>query len=103
MKKINKLPKQPKIGQLIYVGTSLYLSHGEDDFIGGKAIISGIDYSKHLPSDHYNYCMVEVEENPGTEYNWLYLLENQKKWAKEFQNQKAHSDPDNRPEFNRWD
>lgn len=26
----------PKIGELVFVGTSLYIDHGEDDFHGGS-------------------------------------------------------------------
>ena len=94
---------EPKVGQKIYVGTSLYLSHGMDDFMGGIATISKIEKSKCLPEDHCNYLMVGIKENSGALYNWKHLLEEQNKLKKEFGKEKAHPDPDDRPEFNMWD
>lgn len=91
---------KPKEGQKIYVGTSLYVYRGEDDFIGGVATIDKIEYSTHLPKGHYNYTMVGIKEQPGTMYNWNHLLEEQDKWKKEFGKKKAHPDPDLRSEFN---
>ena len=92
--------KVPKVGDKIYVDSSYYLSHGEDDFHGGIATVSkvskGISAGKPVP-----YVM--VEENLGTEYNWKELEKKQKELKKEFGSQKAHSCPDTRPEFNRWD
>lgn len=93
----------PKIGDKIYVPTSLYLGHGMDDFEGGIATISGIVESNSLPKDHSNYYMVRIEERPGAKYNLRYLLENQEKWKKRYGEEIAHPDPDDRPEFNRWD
>ena len=92
--------EEPKIGDKIYVPTSLYVYRGEDDFEGGLATISSIEKSKHLPEDHYNYLMVGIEERKGTSYNWRYLMENQDKWKAEYGDQVAHPDPDDRPEFN---
>lgn len=92
--------KQPKIGDSIYVPTSLYVYRGSDDFAGGLATIDKIDKSKHLPEDNINYMMVGIKERPGTMYNWKNLLENQEKWKEEYGKQKAHPDPDDRPEFN---
>ena len=37
--KTNKKKQEPYIGQKIYVPTSLYLSHGIDDFEGGTQMI----------------------------------------------------------------
>jgi len=90
MKKI----KLPKVGEKIYVGTSLYISHGSDDFIGGKCTISKVQYSDHLPKDHCNYCMVGIKERPGYMYNYRALLEDQKKLKKEFGNRVGRPDPD---------
>jgi hypothetical protein len=95
--------KLPKIGSKIYVPTSLYIGHGMDDFEGGVATVKEITTENFLPQDHYNYYMVVVNERPDTGYNLRYLLENQKKWKKEYGRRKAHEDPDDRPEFNRWD
>ena len=94
---INPIPIK---GQKIYVPTSIYVYRGEDDFMGGIATISDIEYDKILPKDHYNHIMISIEENPKTGYNWNYIYENQKKWKKEYKGQIAHPDPDLRPEFN---
>jgi hypothetical protein len=93
----------PKIGSKIYVYTSLYIGHGADDFMGGIATVDEITTNKHLPPDHSNYYMVTIKERPDTGYNLRYLLENQKKWKKEYGRKKAHPDPDDSPEFNMWD
>lgn len=97
---IHKIMKKPKEGDKIYVPTSLYVYRGEDDFEGGLATINKIEYSNHLPEDHYNYTMVGIKERPGTMYNWKYLMENQDEWKARYGEQVAHPDPDMRPEFN---
>lgn len=91
---------EPKVGDRIYVPTSLYVYRGEDDFMGGIATISGIDRSNHLPPEHYNYMMVSIKERPGSSYNWRYLMENQDKWREQYGDQVAKPDPDTDPEFN---
>lgn len=101
--KSKAIEPQPKVGAKIYVPTSLYLSHGADDFQGGIATISKIEYSKTLPKDDVNYCMVGIEERRGYMYNYGYLLSQQKELKKEYGKQKAHPDPDNHPDSNRWD
>jgi hypothetical protein len=59
--------------------------------------------SKHLPTDHINYWMVEVEETPGTHYNWRIYMAEQAKLKKIYKGKCGHRDPDNRPEFNQPD
>jgi len=93
---------EPVVKQEIYVPTSLYLSHGEDDFVGGLAIISKVQKNEKFGKEHPNYILVEVEEDPGTLYNWTWLLEKQESLKREFGNKRAFKDPDYRPEFNRW-
>ena len=93
----------PKVGDVIYVPTSLYVYRGNDDFAGGKATINKVEFSKHLPVDHYNYTMIGIEERPDTMYNWLPLVEKQKELKKMYADQIAHPDPDDRPEFNNED
>ena len=83
----------PKIGEKIYIPTSLFVYRGEDDIIGGISTIKSIE-NKH------NCIMVEVNENKGTFYNYKVLLEEQEELKKEFGNKKAKKQPDNRPEFN---
>ena len=91
---------QPVIGQKIYVDSALYVYRGSDDFAGGIATINKIEHSETLPSDHYNYTMVGIEERRGVMYNWLPLYENQEKLKAEFGDRVAHPDPDDSPEFN---
>lgn len=91
---------QHKVGDDIYVRGVCYLSHGEDDFEGGLARITHVTYGgsagKRVP-------FVEIAENPGTAYNYPILLEQQDKLKALYGEQRAHPDPDDRPEFNRWD
>lgn len=90
----------PKVGDIIYVGSAYYLSHGMDDFEGGKAKISKV-YKSMSAGKMVDF--VEVEENPGCSYNWEFLRQEQDKLQKQFGEQIAHPDPDDREEFNRWD
>lgn len=94
------MKKEPKIGDKIYVPSSFYVYRGEDDFVGGTAIISEVDYDEKLPKDHYNYIMVAIENRPFVKYNWNNLLENQEKWEKIYAGSISHPCPDMRPEFN---
>ncbi len=86
----------PQEGDDIYVGTHLYLSHGEDDVVGGRAQVIRVEESQWGPR-------VEVLEHPGVVYAWKFLAEEQPKLAKDFGDSRAHPDPDYDPEFNRWD
>lgn len=79
------------MGDWIYIPSELYLSHGEDDVIGGLARIKQI-----RPEDGY----LEFEGFEGTFYGGGYLLANQEKLKAEFGDQKARKNPDHRPEFN---
>ena len=98
MKKLKK--RLPVVGEDIYIPTSLHVYRGKDDFEGGLCKISKIIKSDFLPEDHYNYLMIIVEEEPQSEHNWNYLLEHQEEWKKRFGNERGHSDPDYREEFN---
>jgi len=86
--------KKPKIGDTIYVNSSFYISHGSDDFCGGKCTINRIEYNEKLGKDHCNYCMVGIKERPGTMYNYKSLLDQQKELKKQFGNNVGHPDPD---------
>lgn len=87
--------KLPKIGEKIYVPTSLYLSRGRDDFQGGLCTISRIECSKTLPQDHNNYCFVGVEEGDrATSHNYKHLLELQSELKKKFGKRRGYKDPD---------
>lgn len=86
--------KEPKIGQKIYVQTSLYVYRGRDDFTGGIATISKIEHDDDLPKDHRNYTMIGIEERESTMYNWKVLLKEQEELKKEYGDQIAHPNPD---------
>src|SRR5690349_23155367 len=86
-------------GDVIYVDTSLYVSHGIDDFRGGLAevIEFSMDISAGKPTP-----FVRVVQDPDTWHNWPMLAADQKKLRTEFGKNWAHPDPDYRPEFNEW-
>lgn len=87
-----KIKKDIWVGKKIYVGTSLYISRGSDDFVGGVATISKIIESI---SGGKKCRFIVIEERPGTEYNWdQCLAKEQARLKKEFGKKKAHSDPD---------
>lgn len=100
-KKSKKFAKPvPKVGAKIYVGTSLYLSHGEDDVEGGLATVSKVE--KGISGGESTYY-VSVKEHPGHSYNWEFLAEEQNSYRLEYGSQKARACPDYSPESNRWD
>lgn len=86
-------------GDVIYVDTSLYLSHGRDDFRGGLAEVVGLrtDISAGKPTP-----FVCVAQEPDTWHNWNMLAPMQKKLRQEHGTSWSHPDPDYRPEFNEW-
>jgi hypothetical protein len=86
-------------GDVIYVDTSLYVSHGIDDFRGGlgEVIEFGSSKSAGVPTP-----FVKVAQDPDTWNNWKLLAAIQKKLREEFGKKWSHPDPDNRPEFNEW-
>jgi len=87
----------PKVGDLVYVDTSLFVTHGEDDFIGGLCeVISVETYGE----DNHR---ISVKEDPDTSHSWEYLAEMQDKLKKEFGKKRGYQRPDTRPEFNRLD
>lgn len=80
---------KPKVGDEIYVYSSYYISHGEDDFHGGLCKIKKVIIKDSDTILEYNKIFVEVEERPEIEINYTYLMENQKKWKKEFGNKRG--------------
>jgi hypothetical protein len=83
----------PRVGDEVYVGTALFLTHGEDDFIGGLCTISKVEkYGDNI--------WIEVEEDPGTSNSWYYLKELQEELREEFGFERGHKKPDYRKEFN---
>ena len=83
----------PKIGDLVYVDTSLFVTHGIDDFIGGLCEVISVE------DDNW----IRVKEDPDTSHSWEYLAKMQDKLKKEFGNKRGYQRPDHRPEFNRED
>src|SRR5262245_31425788 len=84
-------------GDVIYVETELYLSHGRDDFRGGLAEVIRVRQERSGGKPTPFIC---VAQQPGTWHNWRYLAAEQKKLLGEFGSMWAHPDPDDRPEFN---
>ena len=84
-------------GDVVYVDTELYISHGRDDFRGGLAEVTEVrpDISKGKPTP-----FIRVAQEPDTLHNWKILAADQKKLRAEFGKSWAHPDPDNRAEFN---
>jgi hypothetical protein len=90
-----RLPELRK-GDVIYVDTELYVSHGRDDFRGGLAEVAQFGVFIRSSSTPF----VRVVQEPDTQHNWEILAPLQKKLRLEFGKQWAHPDPDHRPEFN---
>jgi hypothetical protein len=86
-------------GDVIYIGTELYLGHGRDDFRGGMAEVMEVrqDVSKGQPTP-----FVRVVQQPDTIHNWKLLASEQKELRQRHGKSWAHPDPDDRPEFNDW-
>jgi hypothetical protein len=83
--------KNLKVGDKIYIPTSLYIDRGEDDIQGGIATVSRIS----VKGTGYNSRFVYLKELPqDTSYNYNYLLEHQEEWKEEYGDQVAHPDPD---------
>jgi hypothetical protein len=85
-----KGPK-PRVGQEIYVRTSLYCDHGEDDFHGGLCEIAHVEsgISGGEPA-----WFVGVKERPGTRYNYEFLVQEQDELKKRFGTQRGYEDPE---------
>jgi hypothetical protein len=90
----------PEKGDWIYLPTSLYLSHGADDFCGGRALV--IEVRRGVSAGRYTPFVICAERR-GSQYNWLVLMEEQDELRERYGESEAHADPDLRPEFNRWD
>ena len=89
----------PKVGDVIYVRTSLYIDHGEDDVEGGLAVVTkveeGISAGEKTP-------FVATAQHPGDNYNWKMLWEQQSELQKRFGKQVAYEDPDYN-DYGAWD
>lgn len=83
----------PKPGDIIYMDTELYLSHGEDDIIGGRAEIQEVEIDGR-------YVWIIFKLFPDCKYSWAQLEPIQERLKNEFGLAWAHAKPDTRPEFN---
>ena len=86
-------------GDVIYIGTELYLGHGRDDFRGGLAEVMDVRQEK---SKGQLTPFVRVVQQPDTIHNWKLLASEQKEHRQRHGKSWAHPDPDHRPEFNDW-
>jgi hypothetical protein len=86
-------------GDIIYVDTDLYLSHGVDDFRGGLAEV--VDFGTQISAASPT-PFVKVVQLMDTWHNWQMLAAGQRKFRAEFGKSWSHPDPDYRPEFNEW-
>jgi hypothetical protein len=88
--------KIPHVGDDIYMDTMLYLTHGEDDFIGGLCEVLSVEIIDRS-------IWFRIKENPDFEYCWNAVLMNkQGKLKTKFGNSRGYKEPDLRGEFNEW-
>ncbi|MEQ8174385.1 MAG: hypothetical protein ABRQ26_04870 [Syntrophomonadaceae bacterium] len=85
--------KIPEVGEKIYIPSSLYMDHGEDDVHGGMATIAKVELNLDCPQET-NRIYVYVEEVPGVVYNYAVLIEEQEKLKERYGGQAAYPDPD---------
>lgn len=85
----NKLPN-PKVGDQIYVPSSMSFDRGESDISGGLATISRLE-------EYFGNTFVSIEECPAHSWNYAILLEQQDALKKEFGKKTARPDPDYGP------
>ena len=88
-----------KINEDIYVPTSLYLSHGRDDFVGGLCQIYKIWKETLKSGKEIIWC--EVVERQGWHYNMDGLIEEQEKHEVEYGERRGHPQPDLHPSCKR--
>ena len=55
-----------KVGDNVYIDTWLFVSHGEDDFIGGLCEISSVKVK-------YEDIWITIKEDEGFFFNWKSL------------------------------
>ena len=84
-------------GDVIYLESERFISHGCDDFCGGMAEVSEMQEEK-IKGEIVLY--VRVVQQPGALHNWHYLAGKQQELRRVYGTNWAHPDPDDRPEFN---
>lgn len=91
--KTNKNIPLPKVGDQIYLDTSLYVTHGADDFIGGLCEVASV-------KEEWGTIWVSVKEDPETLHGWPELYKMQEQLKSEFGSRRGYKKPDYRAEFN---
>jgi len=88
--KVHTGKEPPKPGDVIYIKSSYYIGHGEDDVCGGKAIVEEVSegISAGNPTPFVTVHGVDVS------YNWEILAEQQEKLKEQFGDEWAHPCPD---------
>ena len=86
-----------RVGDVIYLESERYISHGCDDFQGGLAEVNEI---RHSDSQGRPRMMVCVAQQPGGFHDWKRLAAEQKDLRRAYGTNWAHPDPDLRPEHN---
>lgn len=81
----------PRLGESIYVPTSMYIDHGEDDIQGGLAEVSSVE---KRTSGGKLVWFVKLKEIPNRTYNYDYLHSLQPKLKAEYGDRRAYPDPD---------
>lgn len=85
----------PKVGDYIYVRTSLFIDHGEDDQVGGLAEV--IDVHDGMSGGDPKCKFVVTMQHNGGGSNWTqFLFREQERLMKEFGENFAYPDPDDR-------
>jgi hypothetical protein len=84
-----------KVGDDIYLHTSLYLSHGEDDFDGGLCEIIRIEETSYG-------TFLYVKEDSHAGHNYKFLLEEQEELKKIHGKRRGRKNPDYSFESNCW-
>ena len=90
----------PQLGDIIYINSSLFIAHGEDDVTGGLATVIEVE---ERPYQGRMVAFVRVEEDPESWYNWEHLEPQQEELENYFGESWAYAEPDFYPEFHHWD
>src|SRR5690348_14774689 len=84
-------------GDVIYLESERFISHGCDDFCGGLAEVTEVTQGK---SKGQLVPFVRVAQQADSLHNWKLLAAEQNKLRRAHGTNWARPDPDNRPEFN---
>ena len=88
-------PREVKPGDELYVGSSFYIDHGEDDRCGGIAVVERVIY-KPIPANPINEWMVDFV-GLNSRFNLQMLLREQDKLKQEYGRRIAHQCPEGQP------